>query len=137
MIYMIRETARGLVLGFFALALILTLLLGGCATGGSGPTPRAVVASLQASLTAADGVALQYVRLPRCPAKTVCSDPVVVASIKAQAQAARDNLVAAQDAATADPAGASTATQAAITSARAAMAAFSSRVNALPVGAKP
>lgn len=54
--------------------------LAGCASPSS-RVQNSVVAA-EEGLTAAERAALIYTSLPRCPARTVCSDPAVVARIK-------------------------------------------------------
>jgi len=119
----------------FVLAVALAGILGACANG-SGPTPKAGVLSMEAALTAADGLAVNYVRLPACTGATgpLCSDPPIVAQIKRAGATAYRALTAAQTAVDADPAGAASATSAALTDARAALAAFQGVVSTLPKG---
>ena len=61
-----------------------TLALAGC----SGVTASNDVASTAVALTGAERLASVYVALPRCPATAPCSDPAVVAQIKAADNAA-------------------------------------------------
>lgn len=62
--------------------LMLPLALGACS--GAGSNPAADVAALEVRLTAAEDVAIDYVRLPPCAASNgpLCSDSAVVARIR-------------------------------------------------------
>jgi|HubBroStandDraft_1064217.scaffolds.fasta_scaffold207018_2 hypothetical protein len=62
--------------------LMLPIGLGACS--GAGSNPAADVAALEARLTAAEDVAIDYIRLPPCAASNgpPCSDSAVVARIR-------------------------------------------------------
>lgn len=111
--------------------LLALLCLSACESGGAGPTPKATVAAMEVSLTAADNLAMNYVGLPRCYSggPALCSSTAKVATIKKTAQRAYDAVTAAQSAVDAG-----TATNATLTDARAALAAFQA---AVPSGAEP
>lgn len=82
------------------LAACVVLALAGCSTLESvfSPSPN-VVATMEASLAAADNAALIYIMLPSCkaanPAK-ICRDPTVTANIGKAAQAAYVAIKAAE-----------------------------------------
>lgn len=77
------------------------LILAGCGTIDSilSPNPN-VVATLEASLAAADNIALPYVLLPKCGAVTtaakVCSDAAIVKNIGKYENAAYAAIKAAR-----------------------------------------
>lgn len=110
--------------------------LSACAAGGSGPTPKASVLTLESGLTAAERLALNYVSLPRCGANapSICSDPAVVAAIKQRDLAAYTAVTAAQASVDADPTASNSQTQAALASATAGLAAFQAIVPTPPKG---
>ena len=73
-----------------SLIAVTLLSLGACAYFS--PSPN-VVATMEASLAAADSGALAYVQLPKCGTTTgttakICSDPAIVKNIGVAAQAA-------------------------------------------------
>lgn len=77
-----------------ASSLALSLGLGACSQNNA----AASVAALETTLTAAETAALHYTTLPPCPQPTpVCSEPDVVAQIKA-ADATAYNAVQAAEA---------------------------------------
>lgn len=63
-------------------AFMLAISLAGCAAG-TGSSPKADIAALEISLTAADTLALAYIGLPVCGtgAPPLCHQPAIVAKI--------------------------------------------------------
>lgn len=114
------------------------LLLAGCATGSSAgtttPTAKATVLGLEAGLTVADNLALNYVSLPACTGSNgpLCSNPTVVAQIKAADNAAYGAVTAAQAAVDADATGTAATTVAAVSAAATALQALQTAVASLP-----
>jgi hypothetical protein len=105
-----------------------TMLLAGCAgTTVTSPVSPADVAAMKSSVTIAETLALNYTRLPACPAATkVCADPVTKLRIKANGQAAHDAVKTLQ---LSSAAGA----PAAMAAAQAALDAFQASIPATPV----
>lgn len=86
-------------------------------------------------MTKANNIAIGYKNLPRCglpAAPPICSDPTVVETIQAASKKAYDALTKAQAAADADPTGAKTDTQKALSFANVALAAFTETTQGLP-----
>jgi hypothetical protein len=72
--------------------------LAGCAVNTS-TIPTNTIAAAETSLTGADQLALLYTSLPACGsavATAVCADPTLKAKIKADAQTAYNDLLAAK-----------------------------------------
>lgn len=82
------------------LAACVALALTGCAAIDSVLTPSPnVVATLEASLAAADQIALQYVSLPSCATAShpkICRDPAITKNIGKAAQSAYTAIKAAE-----------------------------------------
>lgn len=81
-------------------AVLAALALAGCSTIDSilSPNPN-VVATMEASLAAADNIALQYVSLPSCATAShpkICRDPAITKNIGTAAQAAYTAVKAAE-----------------------------------------
>lgn len=81
-------------------AVLAVIALAGCSTIDSvfNPSPN-VVATLEASLAAADQVALQYVSLPSCATAShpkLCRDPLITKNIGKAAQVAYTAVKAAE-----------------------------------------
>ena len=79
--------------------LTVLLTLGACSYFSASPN---VVATMEASLAAADSGALAYVQLPTCGTVTgtaakICSDPAIVANIGVAAKAAYQAVKACED----------------------------------------
>lgn len=115
------------------LGLAFAFALTGCSTIESvlSPSPN-VVATLQASLAAADSAALGYVQLPACgtsvaAGSSFCSDKTVVAKIKIYSDTAYTAVMAARANEGADT----------ITAAQNAVSAFQTVVSALKTPTAP
>jgi hypothetical protein len=84
------------------------------------------VLALETALTAADRLAISYIRQPKCTSastnRVVCSDSTLVPQIKAAAQKAHDAVVNAQGVVDSSPN--STEAEAAVSSATAALMAL-------------
>jgi pyrimidine deaminase RibD-like protein len=93
---------------FLPCILMLPLALGACS--GAGSNPAADVAALETRLTAAEDVAIDYIRLPPCASSNgpPCSDSVVVARIRTADMRAY-TLVKTAEQTVGDPAAASAA----------------------------
>lgn len=117
-----------------AAGIIAALVLSACAVG-AGPTPMASVDTLEVSLTAADLLALQYLTLPPCTASgtPVCRDENTSSLIKIASLRAYKAVTAAQG--VVDLGLDATSTDAAVTAATAAIAAFQAAIP-LPVKGK-
>jgi hypothetical protein len=88
-------TVSGAFPGAVPAALLALLVLGGC--GGSAPASTvspADVAALESGVTIAETLALNYTRLPACPAAKVCADPATKIKVKLAGQTAHDSAVA-------------------------------------------
>lgn len=81
-------------------ATIALIALTGCSTVDAIFTPSPnVVATLEASLAAADNIALQYVSLPSCATTShpkICRDPAITKNIGSAAKAAYTTVKAAE-----------------------------------------
>jgi hypothetical protein len=82
----------------------VTIAVGLAACSTAPPAPSTTIASAEVALTAAEKTATAYVTLPLCPAGAttgpngkVCSQPVLVAKIKAADDVAYDAVLAARD----------------------------------------
>jgi hypothetical protein len=109
------------------LAVLIPISLAAALTACSGTVsnPAGNVAAMESSLTAAETIAMAYVRLPACTGKNgpLCADPNVVAQIKT-ADAQAYTLVKAAEQAADNPS--------AVTAAQAAVTALTLIANSLP-----
>lgn len=108
---------------FLPCILLLPLALGACS--GAGSNPAADVAALEVRLTAAEDIAIGYIRLPPCAPSNGprCSDSAVVARIRTADMRAY-TLVKTAEQTTGDPA--------AVSAAQAAVAAMTDITASLP-----
>ena len=84
-------------------AVIIAGTLAACAnkgvpatTAGSAGPIATDVGTVALALTAAERLAIAYIKLPRCPAPAPCSDPAIVAKIAAADNAAFNAVQAAR-----------------------------------------
>lgn len=110
--------------------LALAVALGGC-SGISQPVSPAQVAAVEEGVTIAETLALNYTRLPPCPAAKVCADPATKTRVKGYGQAAHDAVVTLRRSSAAGA-------PAALAAAEAALAALVAAIPPSPVkGATP
>lgn len=120
-------------------AMFALLILTSCATGSSGPTPKASVLALESGLTGAERLARQYTRLAPCTGINgpLCKDAGTVAIILDADNRAYVAVTTAQASVDADPTASSSNTKASVASATAALNAFQSAVAQLPTAKGP
>src|SRR5271165_5975616 len=118
----------------------LLLGLGACTTMNPmlRPVSPADVAALEEAVTIADTVALNYTRLPPCPAGTrLCSVPASRQAIKVYAQRAHDAVKTLQAASAADAPAALAAAQAALVALQTSIPATSIPATSIPATSIP
>ena len=82
-----------------AVSAVLALVLVACSAA---PVSPAEVAALETGVTIAETLALDYTRLPPCPAAPACADPATKVRIKANGLRAHDAVVALRASSAAD-----------------------------------